>query len=86
MPNVLWFWRRPGSDLSQVQAEAGEAAKILQTEPKYVPALMVSGMANERARNFACRRIDADSAGVGGPSHVCVGGQTVGHPRRKLLY
>jgi tetratricopeptide (TPR) repeat protein len=41
------------ADPSQVQAKAGEAAKILQTEPKYVPALMVSGMANERARNFS---------------------------------
>lgn len=34
------------------QAEAAEAAKILQTEPQYVPALMIAGLAAENARNF----------------------------------
>jgi glucose repression mediator protein len=37
---------------SKVQAAAGQAQKILQAEAKYVPALMVSGAAEEGAGNF----------------------------------
>jgi len=37
---------------SQVPAVAGQARQILQAEAKYVPALMVSGAAEERAGNF----------------------------------
>jgi Flp pilus assembly protein TadD len=37
---------------SKVQTTASQAQKILQTEAKYVPALMVSGAAEERAGNF----------------------------------
>ncbi len=37
---------------SKVQAEASQARKILQADAKYVPALMVSGAAEERAGNF----------------------------------
>ena len=37
---------------SKVQTETGPAQKILQTDAKYVPALMVSGAAEEHAGNF----------------------------------
>jgi Flp pilus assembly protein TadD len=37
---------------SKVQAAVGQARKILQTDAKYVPALMVSGAAEEQAGNF----------------------------------
>jgi len=41
---------------SKVQAAEGQARKILQAEAKYVPALMVSGAAEERAGNFKAAR------------------------------
>jgi tetratricopeptide (TPR) repeat protein len=40
------------SSASAAQAAAGQAQQILQTDAKYVPALMVSGVAQERAGNF----------------------------------
>jgi tetratricopeptide (TPR) repeat protein len=47
---------------SQVQAAAGQAREILQAEAKYVPALMVSGAAEERAGNFKAAREIYDQA------------------------
>ena len=37
---------------TRVQSLAGESEKILQKEPAYVPALMVSGAADEQSGNF----------------------------------
>jgi tetratricopeptide (TPR) repeat protein len=37
---------------AKVQAAAGQAQQILQADAKYVPALMISGAAEERAGNF----------------------------------
>jgi tetratricopeptide (TPR) repeat protein len=37
---------------AKAQTAAGQAQKILQTDAKYVPALMISGVADERAGNF----------------------------------
>ena len=47
---------------SKVQAATGEARKILQAQAKYVPALMVSGAAEERAGNFKAAHDAYDQA------------------------
>ncbi len=47
---------------SKVQAASGQARKILQAEAKYVPALMVSGAAEERAGNFKAAKETYDQA------------------------
>jgi tetratricopeptide (TPR) repeat protein len=47
---------------SKVQAADGQARKILQAEAKYVPALMVSGAAEERAGNFKAAQETYDQA------------------------
>ena len=47
---------------SKVQAAAGQARKILQAEAKYVPALMVSGAAEEGAGNFKAAQETYDQA------------------------
>jgi tetratricopeptide (TPR) repeat protein len=47
---------------SKVQAAAGQARKILQAEAKYVPALMVSGAAEESAGNFKAAQEAYDQA------------------------
>ncbi|MGP8201755.1 MAG: tetratricopeptide repeat protein [Limisphaerales bacterium] len=44
------------SSPARIQAEAGEARRILQAEAKYVPALMISGAARESAGDFKAAR------------------------------
>jgi tetratricopeptide (TPR) repeat protein len=47
---------------SKVQSLTGQAQKILQADAKYVPALMVSGVAEERAGNFKAAQDAYDKA------------------------
>jgi tetratricopeptide (TPR) repeat protein len=47
---------------SKVQAGLGQARQILQSEAKYVPALMVSGAAEERAGHFKAAQEAYDQA------------------------